>query len=504
MSVWTQDIPTAGTTELPPDPRALDALGRNHSLETALADLVDNSIDASADRILIRFIRHRTRLVGLYVVDNGTGIRPDAIDAAMTIGGRRTYTGDDLGRFGVGLKAASFNQAASLTLMSRAPGHPPVGRRWLLANGRRDHRCDIVPTDFAAAELDRDWPVPTTSSGTVVRWDQISGFPSTDDPTQVEEFLSRTIAHLQGHLGLTFHRIITGRNAVISIDVEDVGVGVGVASTVTPLDPFAYPATPRGWPKDLHADLDGSPVTLRCHIWSGRSNLPQYRLPGGPEQRQGLYIYRHDRLLHAGGWEGVHAADRKLQLARVEIDIDDDIPGLLTMNPEKTRVTAGPRFAGTVARARADDGTDITAYLHAAETTWVTSNQRTTARRQPVVPPGRGLHPKVGREIRDELPQLNDEPVNLLWKPLPDDHFIDIDRDTNTVWLNQNYRAALLGGRRGGLNDLPVLKTLIYLLVEKVFQGAHLGPRDKDNIELWQTLLTAAARTERATFEERR
>ncbi|MGC4804160.1 ATP-binding protein [Micromonospora sp. DT233] len=504
MSVWTRDVPVEGSTELPPDPRALDALGRNHSLETALADLVDNSIDADADRIRIRFIRHRTRLVGLYVVDNGTGIRPDTIDAAMTVGGRRDYSGTDLGRFGVGLKAASFSQAASLTVMSRAAGYPPVGRRWLLKSNRRDYRCDIVTSNFVDVELNRNWPVPTTPSGTVVRWDEVVGFPSTDDSAQVEEFLTRTISHLQGHLGLTFHRIITRRKIRISIDVEDTESGVGIASTVSALDPFAYPGSPPGWPKDLRADVDGSPVVLRCHIWPGRSSLPEYRLPGGAEQRQGLYVYRHDRLLHAGGWEGVHAADRRLQLARVEINIDGDAPGLFTMNPEKTRVAAGPLFARTVARARADDGTDITAYLQAAEAIWTTTNQRTTARRRPVVPPGRGLHPKVTREIRDELPQLNDEPVNLLWKALPETQFIEVDRESNTLWLNRNYRPALLNGRRGGLNDLPVLKTLLYLLAENTFQGAHLGPRDKDNIELWQSLLTAAARAERAAHEERR
>ncbi|MGI5246646.1 ATP-binding protein [Dactylosporangium sp. CA-139066] len=504
MSTWTEDIPTAGTRDLPPDARALDALGRNHSLETALADLVDNSIDAGADRILIRFIQRHVRLVGLYVVDNGRGIRPATIDTAMTLGGRRTYQGEDLGRFGIGLKAASFSQATSLTVLSRAAGHSEVGRRWLQDPTRRDHRCDIVPGDFAAAELDRNWRLPTRPSGTVVRWDHVAAFPSSDDPAQVDEFLTRTIAHLQGHLGLTFHRLISDRGIRISIDVEDTELGVGVANDVAALDPFAYLSSPHGWPKRLEATVGGSTLAIDCHIWPGRSNLPQYRLPGGAEQRQGLYIYRHHRLLHAGGWEGIHAPDKKLQLARAAIDIDDDIAGLFTMNPEKTRVTAGPQFAEIVARARAADGTDITTYLRAAENTWVTSNQRTTARRSPVKPPGRGLHPHVVREIRDELPQLHEDALSIQWKRFPNDQFMEIDRESSTLWLNQNYRAALLGGRRGGLNDLPVLKTLLFLLAENVFEGAHLGPRDKDNIELWQTLLTAAAKAERSTFEARR
>ncbi|HZN73653.1 MAG TPA: ATP-binding protein [Micromonosporaceae bacterium] len=503
MSDWHRQVPTAGTVELPPDPRALDALGRNHSLETALADLVDNSIDATATHVLIRFVQHGPRLVGLYVVDNGQGIAPDAIDAAMTVGGRRAYAETDLGRFGLGLKAASFSQAGSLTVLSQAADAYAVGRRWLLTGDREGFHCDRVPSDFAAAELRRGWPIPTAASGTVVRWDDVSAFPAFDDREHSDEFLSRTISHLQGHLGLMFHRILGDGRVQIWIDVEDVGRGVGVVNTVSALDPFGYPRAVAGWPKTLVADLNGVRVALRCHIWPGRSNLPEYRLPGGAEQRQGIYFYRRDRLLHAGGWEGVHAPDKKLQLARVAVDIDGDVCGLFVMNPEKSRVSAGPHFAQMISSARAADGTTIGDYLQAAEAIWVKANQRVTAQRTAVLPPGRGLHPQVCREIRDELPQRNDKPLNILWKPFAGDDFFEIDRAAGTLWINHTYRRALLGGRRGGLNDLPLIKALLFLLTEQMFEGSHLGPRDKDNIELWREILTAAAKAEKTTYEAR-
>lgn len=503
MSEWHQTVPTTGTVELPPDPRALDALGRNHSLETALADLVDNSIDAAATHVLIRFVQHGPRLVGLYVVDNGRGIAPDAIDTAMTVGGRRHYEETDLGRFGLGLKAASFSQAGSLTVLSQAARVEPVGRRWLLRGDLEGFNCDVVPPDFAAAELRRGWPIPLDSSGTVVRWDDVSGFPAFDDREHADEYLSRTISHLQGHLGLMFHRILTDSRVHIWIDVEDVGRGVGVTSLVGPLDPFGYPRTVTGWPKTLVADLNGARLAVRCHIWPGRSNLPEYRLPGGAEQRQGIYFYRRDRLLHAGGWEGVHAPDKKLQLARAAIDIDGDVFGLLVMNPEKSRVSAGPHFAQTIGSAKAADGTTISDYLQAAEAAWVSANQRATAQRAAVLPPGRGLHPRVSREIRDELPQRNDRPLNILWKAFTGDDFFEVDRAAGTLWINHTYRRALLGGRRGGLNDLPLVKALLFLLTEQVFEGSHLGVRDKDNIELWQEILTAAAKAEKITYEAR-
>ncbi len=239
--MWRDEVPTAGAVTLPPDPDALDALGRNHSLPTALADLVDNSIDAHATHVLIRSIRQDGRLRALYVVDNGDGIRPDSIDAAMTVGRRREYGLADLGSFGLGMKAASFSQAESMTVLSQAPDALPVGRRWRLTGDKRDFHCDIVPAAFAQAELVRDWAIPWSGHGTVVRWDNVTAFPATDDPTRVEPFISRTTTAVSGHLGLVFHRLLDKDGVNIALDVEDVETGIaGLRATVRSLDPFGY------------------------------------------------------------------------------------------------------------------------------------------------------------------------------------------------------------------------------------------------------------------------
>jgi DNA mismatch repair enzyme (predicted ATPase) len=504
MSSWYREVPTEGAVELPPDPRALNALGRNHRLETALADLVDNSVDAGATRVLIRFVQDHNRLVGLYVVDNGTGIRPDEIDTAMTVGGRRSYGADDLGTFGLGLKAASFSQAEGLTVLSRASDSKAVGRRWLLDGERRSFLCDKVPTDFAAVELDREWLFPLHGSGTVVRWDRVRAFPSLDDRGDVDEYLDRTISALRGHLGLMFHRILANGRISIQVDVEDED-GPGLPTTVTGIDPFGYRGSPDGWPKDLLARAGDVNLVLHCHIWPRRSNTPEYRLVGGAHQHQGLYFYRRDRLLQAGGWQGIHAADKKLQLGRVAVNMDTDNERLFMMNPEKSQVLTTPEFAHMVNQARAEDGTTIANYLHAAEQAWTVSNQRSTAKRKAVFPPGRGLHPKVTQKIVDELPQQSHErPLNILWRSFRGgEDFFEVDRENGTLWLNQAYRRAMMGGRHGGLNDLPVVKALLFLLVEEVFQGVHLGARDKDNIALWQEILTAAAMAEQSAYESR-
>jgi hypothetical protein len=500
MSGWRESVPTSGTVRLPPDPRALDGLGRNHSLETALADLVDNSIDAGATHVLIRLVRKSARLRSLYVADNGKGMSASLIDTAMTIGGRRDYDTGDLGHFGLGLQSASFSQARVLTVMTCAQGYGPVGRRLSLDNNR-DFHAEIVPAEFVQHELSRDWGIPGSGTGTVIRWDGVIGFPITDDPGRVEEFVTRTAQNVQNHLGLVFHRLLEDGRIHIALDVEDVEFeGAGPTLEVTPLNPFGYKRSGlAGYPMDLVAAHGGSAIVFRCHLWPGRSTAAEFRLPDGPERRQGLYIYRRDRLLQAGGeWGGITVPGRRLQVARVEIDIDGDIASLFRMNPEKSRVIVGPEFMHLAEGAVGPDGATFDTYLEDAERVFRDSRKRTRERRK-MIPPGKGVAPGLRRAIEAEVPftHLDDQPIDIRWKRFDDDDFFEVDREQRSLWLNEAYRPAMLGGRRGGLNDVPVAKALLYLLMEEVFEGERLGPKDKDNMELWQEILTAAAKSER-------
>lgn len=500
MVDWAEDIPSDGSVELPPDPRALDAIGRNHSLETALADLVDNSIDAGASHVLIRIVSIDGRFRTLYVADNGRGIRPDAIDTAMTVGGKRDYQGADLGHFGLGLKAASFSQARSLTVLSRASGQPAVGRRWRVDEAtRRGFFCDIVREDFVAAEFARDWSIGADDSGTIIRWDDVVAFPDTDDPKRVDPFIDRTITSVCQHLGMVFHRFLEGDRLVVELEVQQADRSLtGPRVPVTPINPFGYSRSGRSdFPQTLSAEIDGLSLAFRCHLWPAKSSTSAFRLSGTGADHQGLYFYRRDRLLQPGGWEGVHAPDRRLQLARVEVEIDGDAMGLFRMNPEKSRVQVGAEFKRLAAEARSPSGLSLDDYFEIAEQVFKTSQSR-TAKRKAMIHPSSGLPPRVRDTIKREVPGIpGEEPISIRWESFTDDSFFRIDREDRTLWLNKRYRRMLLGGKHGGLNDLPLLKSLLYLLTANVFEGTYLGPKDKDNIDLWQMILTAAVQAER-------
>lgn len=500
---WQPDIPISGSYSLPPDPHIVDSIGRNHQLETAVADLIDNSLDAGASMVLIRFVTNANRVSSIYVVDNGHGIAEDGIDTAMKLGGVREYAKSDLGHFGLGLKAASFSQAASLTLISHAKESSPVGRRWLEDKATNSFTVDVVDPTFCAHELGQAWPI---SSGvrTIVRWDQLHDVPPSGNAEATRRYIYDAVSRLQHHLGLIFHRIIDDFGIGIGIDVQDVASGAsGPLMKVDAIDPFGYARSGVvGFPKTISTEIDGVPLEAVCHVWPGRSQLQQFRLPGrSPERCQGLYFYRRNRLIQAGGWNGLEVERRDLQLARIAVDMDDRLveSGVYRMNPEKTRVeTTEQVFSRAMHVAQSPEGATLESFLDAAESAYRQANQR-RRERTPTAPLGKGVPPKLRKAFESELRKLPGcEDVDLRWDSFDDDTFFTVDRENSVIRLNDRYRRALNGGAhsRATLNDAPLVKALLFLLVENLFHGSHFGPKDKDNLELWQTLLTAAAREE--------
>ena len=496
---WPDDVQVAGSTVVAPDPMILNAIGLNYALEDAVADLVDNSIDAGASNVLIRFIRRGPGLVSLCIVDDGLGMNEDQLHDAMALGKRRDYGPNDLGHFGLGLKAASLGQARSLTVISRASGSRPCGMRWSKDNLGGDFMCDVVDQHFAETLLSRPWFQVKPRSGTVVRWDGVMEFPGARDAEITNSYLEQVVPRLRNHLGLVFHRLIARKIVTITIDQEEAAVGeTGLLQQVSSIDPFDYLTSGRpGYPKALPVCLDSGTVELRCHMWPPRSQLPAFRIPysDSPDQGQGFYFYRHDRLLQAGGWNGVVHPERSLQLARIAVDVDDRLEGHLTMNPEKTRIQVSAVFTHAVESARS--GTfDLHTYLE-------DSIRRNKEARKPagtrlrVVPPGRGFAPAVRRSISEELKFLDGyEPIDIRWQDFECDAFFEVDLEERTIRLNRQYRSVVTGDGGTSLNDAPLLKAALYLLLNDLFSGDFLGAKQKDNVKLWGAVLAAAARAE--------
>ncbi|WP_318203326.1 ATP-binding protein [Streptomyces sp. SCL15-4] len=501
VSEWQFEVPTAGTKRLPPDGRYMEALSsQGYGFEAAIADLVDNSIDAGAANVVIHFLRDGDQLVSLVLVDDGKGMSEDELDVAMTVGGRRGYAKGSLGMFGTGLKSASLSHAESVTVVSRTKRTRPVGRRWLMEHAKKSFECDIIDPDFAQDFVDFYQGRPIGFQGTIVRWDGVKDFPKHGGGGQTDRYLHRTVNKLGLHLGLYLHRFLARGDFHITISVQDVRTGIEYANYgVESLDPFGYPMSADiGYPSTFVVETASlGPIDLRAHIWPPRSSLDEYKAFGAVVEREGFYFYRNDRLVQAGGWNNYRQPEQHLALARVAVDLPDDPEGeVFRLTVKKEGVQASPEFTAALDNAKDDQGRTFAGYLGDAERVYREARKRAGVARKAAVPPGRGMDPQVRQVIEEELPLLPETPLQFRWQKLPNDRFFEIDQEAQVLLLNQHYRAALLGGRSGTLNDAPVVKALMYLLMQDAFQRERLGSRLKDNIELWQSVLVAAARTE--------
>ncbi|MFD7088118.1 ATP-binding protein [Streptomyces sp. NPDC059896] len=499
---WQFDIPTSGSKRLPPAARYVESLThQGYGFEAAIADLVDNSIDAGARNVVISFLRDSGRLVSLLVVDDGHGMNEEALDTAMTVGGREGYSATALGHFGAGLKAASLSHAESLTVVSRTKRSPAAGRRWLTSHAQADFTCDIVDPAFCRELVDRydgviEW------QGTVVRWDQVRAF-ETVTTGQADRFLNDAIEKLETHLGLYLHRFLAREGFYVDIVVQDVQTREELDHRgVEPIDPFGYRIPGRaGYPRTYTAPVEGAgDVSMTAHIWPPKSPLVSFRGIGPLAERQGFYIYRHDRLVQAGGWNGTRSSEGHLALARIAIDLPPAPNEVFSLTVKKDGVTVTPAFARGLEKATDGEGRSFGSYVQEAESAYREAARRASEpQRKSVLPAGKGLDPKLRRTLRDELPELEGEdPITFRWDALPPEVFFELDREERVVKLNREYRQAFNGGRRGGLNDAPVVKSMLYLMVNDIFQKERVRAVHTDNVALWNSVLVTAARCELA------
>lgn len=483
-------------SRLDPDPRVTDTLGRNHSFEEAIADLVDNSIEAEATSILIRFVRDDRAIRGLYLVDNGHGMTEHELTIAMTIGGQRQYTATSLGHFGVGLKAASLGQAARFQVYSKSKRSPivvgQVGRR-----SQSTYEVGRLKQTHVDSVWRQNWLPITLTKGTIVRWEGLKNFGGANSEA-IGRLVNEKIKSLRAHLGLVLHRFIEDHKVEILIDAVDARSGEsGAPQVVEALDPFGYTRVGhRDYPKRYTGKLSGQSVEMHCHIWPGRSQVPNFKLgTRDASTMQGFYVYRNGRLLQAGGWNGVVVQERALQLARVRIDIDDSLGESITMNAEKSRVTTGADFGDMITKSRGPARATWSEFIDDARAAFKTSQQREFKRR-PIVEVGSGFSPFMKKVFREQVDFMSDEePISISWGST-NGWFMDVDKENRSVVLNNKFRSLYNGDRRGSKNDAAVLKTLVFLLVQEAMQGERLGPRDRDNIDLWTEVLTSAMEEE--------
>jgi len=313
-----------------------------YDLPTALADLVDNSIAAGARHIWLRFDWAGDAST-ISVTDDGHGMSAAELIEAMrlgTTGPLATRTSHDLGRFGLGLKTASLSHCRRLTVRSRRVDGPVETRCWDLDVIAKADDWRLLRTADAAAEPHLA-ALATRPQGTIVLWQNLDRLTRGQD-TQNDRHQARFLERIEGdrgvrrHLGLVFHRLMTGPEAV-KIFIN--------GHLVEPWDPFLeeHPATHRLPVDPLR--LGNVRVPVRAYVLPHVSKLSKAEHEAGAGPRgwlahQGFYVYRQDRLLVAGDWLGFGwTKDEHLKLARIAIDLPNTLDHEWQINVTKSRAT---------------------------------------------------------------------------------------------------------------------------------------------------------------------
>ena len=309
-----------------------------YSLETAISDIIDNSITAGANRV--RIITEACNEEPLMaVVDDGKGMTEDELIAAMRPGSRNPLAArdePDLGRFGLGLKSASFSQCRRLTVVSRKDGMTSAAVWDLDDVAERNEWAVQLPDDVA--EIPGVDQLGTT--GTLVLWqklDRLNGGLS-HNTARRSEIINRRIAETERHLRLVFHRFMQGTKSLrIFLNGRQ----------LQPLDPFAkdHPATIVD-PEERLA-LAGDVVeiqgfTLPHHKQMSKSEWDDIAGPEGHLKSQGFYLYRGRRLIVYGTWFGLCRQSELTKLSRVRIDIPNSMDADWKIDVKKSSAQLPP------------------------------------------------------------------------------------------------------------------------------------------------------------------
>lgn len=313
---------------------AMRAIG--YSFETAIADLVDNSIAAGSSRLELMFSPFGEPYVAL--ADDGRGMSREELLASMQHGSRNPLAvreRHDLGRFGLGLKTASLSQCRRLTVLSKQGG-ALSGAEWDL---------DVVEStqDWTLLELDSQdlEAVPGVEAldgleaGTLVVWRALDRALAGESDTV--RALQDHVDRARSHLSLVFHRFMEGATPELKLKINGV--------KVEPLDPFLRTGRGRqAFPPEVLL-VAGEKVSVEAHILPHVSRLSQAEIAqaGGEDglrRNQGFYVYRNRRLISWGTWFRLAKHEEMTKLARVLVDIPNSLDHLWSLDIKKS--TAHP------------------------------------------------------------------------------------------------------------------------------------------------------------------
>ena len=287
-----------------------------YNLSTAIADIIDNSISANANEIAISY-KWNGQDSFISIKDNGDGMNKDELVVAMTPGSKDPEderSEKDLGRFGMGLKTASFSQCKRLTCVSKRVNFSTIKRCWDIDFINEEKEWQLLDYISDSSLIDE---INEQKSGTLVLWeklDRIVGKAESNNES-VKNAFYQEMENVREHLSLVFHKFIESKRVKIFFQNEEIEA----------YNPFLLNLDPKP-EMGLPEKFDNVEVTYFVLPHMSEIGKEDYDKTGGSLgwfQQQGFYVYRGDRLLVSGDWMGLEKKRDYAKLARISVNFSN-------------------------------------------------------------------------------------------------------------------------------------------------------------------------------------
>jgi hypothetical protein len=360
----------------------------------------------------------------------------------------------------------------------------------------RDWSCDELSADGASGVISAPWSgLNLTRAGTVVVWDDIDLLPT---GKSLRETLKRLQRRLELHLGMTFHRFLEVGDGIRRLKmVLDLQIDGETEHPhrieIRPLNPFGYLETGHAeYPQVFRLELAPSTcLEAKAFVWPANSISDEYKLGNRTAARQGFYFYRNDRLIQAGGWNGLVQSDSEphSSLARVSIDLPESLDSVFGLNVQKSAIVVPPNFLSAVVSATSSKGQSFEDYRRAAQEVY--RHKDTRAQKHMPVVPGRGLSVTIRRIIEAQWCSSDDvaTPIDFVWADLEDRHSVfEIDRTGKKILLNSRLKPA--GGYTADFSaSEKVLKLCLFFLLQNEMLSERTSSSQQQKLNLLNSVL---------------
>lgn len=330
---------------LPPDPaRVMEGLrDTGYDFNTAIADIIDNSIAAGARNVNILLQMDPVGEVFVYIADDGCGMNFNELKNAMKYGSEERNNKASLGKFGLGLKTASTAFCRCLSVVSRGADMTERKVQWDL-----DYIASIGEWKLKQPEItpdENEYLVETIGdgTGTLVVWEKIDRLLN-DYKTRAaaKNALKKVEKSLEFHIAMVYQRFLD-RNDERAANVAIMLNG----HEVKPWDPFCKKEenTSVLYEDELEIEMPGESdipaLKIRAILIPRRDEFSTREAGDAAKvsnDMQGFYIYRENRLIHYGDWMGMFSKEPHGTLLRVELSFDHKLDEAFHVDIKKSRI----------------------------------------------------------------------------------------------------------------------------------------------------------------------